>query len=323
MLAAALLLVVLGVVSPPPPVACHGISRRSFVEPIPATMASEFDTASTKNYQAFGVITELVVPSSASAKTRKTLKRRCEGVLLSPRVVLTAFECLPKDTAASMSFEFLGDVISITHAQFKQANRYYLIELPREPKTKPTVYPFLSWFTDSQTYNYRYGIREDSDTARSIYVSSWLAHKSAASYATEMTSIDTALQNCQFESKDELIALRCSQLTVCKGKTVLSGSAFFSFTKTSQEKIVSVGGLVSLRSSGTFCKDAHAPGDDPTTTGTPLKPQCNDAYVCGRRFTQGDVKSILREARKLDKKGLTFHDDYIPSGTRSTSFVSS
>ena len=290
-------------------------------------MANDFgNPAAQASYQAFGVITQTGYASAdsgaPSAKRSKTVKRICEGVLLSPQVVLTGSECLPSDATPTMHFEFLGDSIEIKHANFKKARRHYLIQLYRKPKKEPSVYPFLSWFTGSESVKSKYGLREETIKGREVYLSTWLAHKSAR-YDTKMPSINTALQDCKFDEKDKLIALKCKQLDVCKGKTVLSGSAFFTFTKTAGKKIVSIAGLVSLRSSGAFCKATNKPGDPPYRAATPKKPDCSKAYVCGARFIEEDVREILKEARLLDPAGMKFHDDYLPSGTRSTFFVSS
>ena len=313
MITAALLLVFLSVVLPP--VECNGISRRSFVYAIPATMVNDFgdNPSAQKSYQAFGIITEATASSSsASPKRAKTVKRMCEGVLLSPLVVLTAAECQSSNTA-TMKFEFLGDSIRIIDGV--KAGRCLLYKLRRKPKKEPTAYPFLSWYTGSESDDDRYGIREDSaNVEREIYLSSLFAHKSAG-YSTEMTSINTALQNCDFTKRVRLIALKCMRQDVCEGETVLSGSAFFTFTQTARKKIVSIAGLVSLRSSGSFCKGT--PRDGVSTEETPKTPQCNDPYVCGTRFTDRDVKAILLGARQLDDQ-LKNHTNIIPSGTKST-----
>ena len=312
-------LLVFLVVSPTPS-ECHDISRRSFVDAIPATMLADFDDPTTgTSYQAFGIVIHVIeTPSPNGGAARLTFLRKCEGVLLSPNVVLTAMSCRPADKRMSMFFRFLGEDISITYNDFTKTGNYFLIKLYKKPTKEPSVYPFLSWYAGSQSADGRYGIREESVAGREIYLSSWLAHKSAG-YKTELTDIDTALQNCQFDVKDRLIALECKQLSACKGKTVLTGSAFFTFTQTSTKRIVSISGLVALRSSGSYCKRANKPNSRPWNENTPKTPECNDAYVCGNRFREKDVRNILTEARKLDLAGVKFHDDHIPSGTRSKS----
>ena len=179
------------------PSECHDISRRSFVDAIPATMLADFgDPTTGTSYQAFGIVIHIIeTPNGGPAKL--IFLRKCEGVLLSPNVVLTAMSCRPEDTRMSMLFRFLGEDIPITYNEFTKTGNYFLIKLHRKPKKEPSVYPSLSWYAGSQSADSRYGIRKESVTGREIYLSSWLAHKSAG-YKTELTDIDTALQNCQF-----------------------------------------------------------------------------------------------------------------------------
>ena len=315
MLFAAVLLLVFFAVSPP--VECHNISRRSFVLSVPTEVTSKvLDANKDVAYQAFGLILhKKKATSKAPKKPKIEPKIVCEGVLLSSRVVLTTNDCRPDDFDTTlMYFRFMNEKIFFDEKAFHQAGDYDLIHLPKAPTKPPHSYPFVSWFTGTNSNNHQYGVREEFVRERKVYLSSWLAHDTN----DYISGIKGALRDCYFTLKDKLIALLCKKTNVCDGTTVLPGSAFFTFTKTASIRIVSITGLVSLRNSGKFCWEMNKPGDYPLTKDTPDKPDCSEPYVCGRRFTEESVKTILAEARKLDNT-FKFHE-FMPSETKSRFF---
>ena len=316
---AAATLLLLFLVASPPPVACDGVRRRSFVDEIPADVVKAMGDQTTRiRHQAFGIIVHMEETTSSTGAPMVEPVRKCEGVLLSPKVVLTGIGCRPHKRDTVMYFKFLGESIGFGVADMRRVRNVNLIELSSKPRNEPSVYPFLSWYTGSESLDDRYGIRPEFLDKHNVYLSSSLAYESAV-YLKEKPTIDSALKNCKFVLKDELIALACNKLSVCQGSTVLTGSAFFTFTQTSKTQIVSIAGLVSLRSSGSFCERMNEPDDrDPYVGKAPKTPKCDDPYVCGRRFVEDDVKAILSEARKLDPRGLQLHNDYIPHDTIST-----
>ena len=245
---------------------------------------------------------------------KKSESVRCEGVLLSDRIVLSVSKCFVnyhskvriRATAdpKTLAFKFLQSTFSIEDYTFREDFPFSVALLNESTRSShvPHAYAFPMWAGEWQTKDANWLILPEQVRLHPYRLSSYYTAKNELKQ-----TIRDALKSCQFENKAELIALRC------RGKfAIYDGASFFrQITNNPLTRAVAVPALVLKDKSFESCSETKSHRDYfNLDLSTSFKPE--GVYYCGPRFTYCDARNIIYEANKL---GVSVSDlNVIPNG---------
>ena len=235
---------------------------------------------------------------------------RCEGVLLSDRIVLTVSKCFENPLskkridAKTLAFRFLQSTFSIEKYSFQDDFPFSVALLKESTQSThvPHAYAFPMWTGAWQTKDTDWLILPELLNSHPYQLSSYYT---ATNKLKE--DISNALKSCQFADRANMIALRCVH-----NFAIRNGASFFrQITNNPLTRAVAVPALV-FKDASESC--AMSKSHTKVLSLFSFFKPVNSVYYCGPRFTYDHARIIITEANKLGS-GVSVSDlDVIPNG---------